>query len=410
MSQSVVVVGASLGGMRAAEALRAHGFTGELTVVGEEPHPPYTRPPLSKAALASYDGSGGAESLAESLRLRARSSLADVTWRLGVRVESASLEAGTLELSDGRALAFDGLVAASGLRPRRLPQAAPARGRHVLRTVEDADGLRTGLRPGARVVVVGAGFIGCEVASTARSLGADVTVIEPMSVPMMRGVGATLGRALQSHHERSGVRFVTGQGVAGLTESPHAAGRVARVVLDDGTVLDADVVIESMGSYANVEWLSGNGLDLTDGLLCDNHMRVEGRAGLVAVGDVARFPNPAFGVTPRRVEHWCVPGDTARRAAQSLAAHLAGVVVDDSEFAPVPAFWSDQFGLRLQSFGAPGLGDRVEVVEGDLCDLERGAAVTYHLGPRLIGVLLVNVPVARHQHYRALVVPQPQLV
>ncbi len=409
MSRSVVVVGASLGGLRAAEQLRAHGFDGEITVVGEERYAPYNRPPLSKEALATDHG-GDAAALERALGFRAKRGMSDVSWLLGTRVESASLSTRTVVLADGRTLAFDGLVAATGLRPRRLPHAEPGRGRHVLRTIDDAVALRADLRPGARVVVVGAGFIGCEVASTARSLGADVTVVEPLPAPMVRGVGEAVGRALLQHHVDAGATFITGLGVAGLEPSHADPGRVGGVVLDDGTVLPADVVVESVGSHPNVEWLAGNGLDLTDGLLCDNHLRVEGQPDLVAVGDIARFPNPNFGVVARRVEHWSIPSETARRAAQTLAARLCDSPVDDSVFAPVPTFWSDQFGLRLQSFGAPGLAERVEVVDGSLSNLDCGLAASYHLGTRLIGVLLVNVPAARHQQYRSLVLPQPHLV
>lgn len=409
MTRSVVVVGASLGGLRAAEQLRAHGFDGDLTVVGEEPYNPYNRPPLSKTALADDHG-GDASSLHRSLAFRAKNSVSDVSWVLGARVESASLAARTLTLADGRTLHYDGLVAATGLRPRRIPPREPARGRHVLRTIDDAVALRADLGPGRKVVVVGGGFIGCEVASTAHSLGAEVTVVEPLAVPMIRGVGNEFGAALLRHHVGCGVAFITGQGVAALQPADTDPGRVGGVVLDDGTVLAADVVVESVGSHPQVEWLAGNGLDLTDGLLCDNHMRVEGRPDVVAVGDIARFPNPDFGVVARRVEHWSIPSDTARRAAQSLAAHLHGNPAEDTVFAPLPAFWSDQFGLRLQSFGVPGLADRVEVVDGDLPDLVSGVAACYHLGERLIGVLLVNVPTAQHAHYRSLVLPAPHLV
>lgn len=409
MNRSVVVVGASLGGLRAAEQLRAHGFDGEITVVGEEPYAPYNRPPLSKEALAG-DTSADASSLHRTLAFRAKHSVADVTWVLGARVESASLASRTLVLSDGRTLHFDGLVAATGLRPRRIPNLEPARGRHVLRTIDDAVGLRADLHAGQRVVVVGGGFIGCEVASTAHALGAHVTVVEPLTVPMVRGVGEDLGGALMRHHIGCGVTFITGQGVATLRPGESDHGRVGGVVLDDGTTLPADVVVESVGSHPNVEWLAGNGLDLTDGLLCDNHMRVEGRSDFVAVGDVARFPNPDFGVVARRVEHWSIPSDTARRGAQSLSSYLHGSPVADTVFTPLPAFWSDQFGLRLQSFGAPGLADRVEVIDGDLSDLPSGVATGYHLGDRLVGVLLINVPTAQHSYYRSLVLPQPHLV
>ncbi len=402
---SVLVVGASLGGLRAAEQLRAQGFDGSITVVGAEPHPPYNRPPLSKEALSGPHHD--VPSLVSSLAFRRRVSVEELDWRLGVSVTATSLERGTAALSDGAVLRFDALVAATGLRPRRLPALDPAGGRHVVRTVEDAAALRADVRAGVRAVVVGGGFIGCETASTLQSLGCSVTVVEPLPVPMVRGVGPDVGSALLAHHRGAGVRFVTGQGVAELL---GADGRVTGVLLDDGSPIEADIVVESVGSHANVEWLDGNGLDLSDGLLCDNHLRVEGRHDVVAVGDIARFPNPRYDDVPRRVEHWSIPGDTAKRAAETLVAHLAGESVPDTSFTPLPAFWSDQFGLRLQSFGAPALADSVEVVEGSLADLGAGTAVLYRRGGATVGALLVNIPVSRHAEHRALVLDAAQLV
>lgn len=402
---SVLVVGASLGGLRAAEQLRAQGFDGSITVVGAEPHPPYNRPPLSKEALSGPHQD--VPSLVSSLAFRRRSSVDDVGWRLGLAVASASLERGTALLSDGAVVRFDALVVATGLRPRRLPAVDPTGGRHVVRTVEDAAALRAEVHEGARAVVVGGGFIGCETASTLLSLGCVVTVVEPLPVPMGRGVGQEVGSALLAHHREAGVAFVTGQGVAELR---GADGRVTGVLLDDGSTVAADLVVESVGSHANVEWLGGNGLDLSDGLLCDNHLRVEGRHDVVAVGDIARFPNPRYDDVPRRVEHWSIPGDTAKRAAETLVAHLTGAGVPGTAFTPLPTFWSDQFGLRLQSFGAPGLADSVEVVEGSLADLGAGTVVVYRRGGATVGALLVNVPVSRHAEYRALVLDAVQLV
>jgi 3-phenylpropionate/trans-cinnamate dioxygenase ferredoxin reductase component len=165
-----------------------------------------------------------------------------------------------------------------------------------------------------------------------------------------------------------------------------------------------------VGSHANVEWLDGNGLDLSDGLLCDNHLRVEGRPGIVAVGDIARFPNPRYDDIPRRVEHWSIPADTAKRAAETVVAQLAGRPLPDTAFAPLPAYWSDQLGLRLQSFGAPGLADALEVVDGSLDALGSGTAVLYRRDGDVVGALLVNVPVSRHAEFRSLVLSAGQLV
>ncbi|HEY8482854.1 MAG TPA: FAD/NAD(P)-binding oxidoreductase [Spirillospora sp.] len=373
----IVVAGASLGGLRAAEQLRAAGHTGEIVVIGDEPHPPYNRPPLSKEALAG-------EISLDRVAFRMRPSVSDVVWRLGTAVVRADLAARTLHLSDGTQVGYDGLVVATGLRPRRLdvPGAGPSR--HVVRTLDDAAGLRRRLGPGVRVAVVGAGFIGCEVAATARTLGADVTVVAPEEQPMLRPLGAALGAELRRRHERRGVRFLLGRTVARLTE--------AGLELSDGTAVDAEVVVEAVGSVPCVEWLDGNGLDLSDGVLCDGDLRVEGRPEVVAVGDVARFPNPRYDDVPRRVEHWSIPTDTARHAARTLLGR------DTGPFMPLPSFWSDQYDLRLQSFGAPGLGDDVRVLEGDL---EDEAVVGYHRDGRLVGVVMLGA-VKRHAHYRKL--------
>ncbi|MFF9405373.1 NAD(P)/FAD-dependent oxidoreductase [Streptomyces anandii] len=383
MSAPVVVAGASMAGLRAAEQLRAAGHTGPITLVGDEPHMPYNRPPLSKEVLAG-------EASFESLAFRPRAAVADVEWRLGTKVVSADLDRRRVRLDDGGTLSYAALVVATGMRPRRLPCPGPLAGRHTVRTLADARGLRAALtRPGVRVVVVGAGFIGCEVAATAVALGAaEVTVVDPLPLPMAGPLGELLGRALLRRHEARGVRFALGAGVTGFDGDGH----VTAVVLDDGTVLPADVVVESVGSVANTEWLDGNGLDLTDGVLTDEHLRAGGRPDVVAVGDVARFPNARYDGVPRRVEHWSIPTDTAKHAARVLAAHLGGAEPDPAPFAPLPTFWSDQHDFRLQSFGAPALGlDDVRVLEGGPDgDLLAG----YHRGGRLVGVVALGGPAA----------------
>jgi NADPH-dependent 2,4-dienoyl-CoA reductase/sulfur reductase-like enzyme len=411
MAERAVVVGASMGGLRAVEQLRSAGWDGEIVVVGSERHMPYNRPPLSKemlrpSAAALPLGQTEVEAALPAVAFRLRASVGAVTWRLGCPATAVSLTDRELRLADGTRLAFDGLVVATGLSPRRLAPATPARGRYVVRTLDDAVALRRALVKPGKVVVIGGGFIGCEVAAAARGLGRAVTVVEPLAVPMAQALGPDLGRALQRHHESRGVRFQLGRTVAGFEAQPSDADRVAAVTLDDGTRLPADVVVEAVGSRANVDWLEGNGLDLSDGLLCDHRLRVEGRPDVVAVGDVARFPNPVFDGVPRRVEHWCVPTDTAKRAAATLAAHLCGRPLDDAAFEPLPWFWSDQFDLRVQSVGAPALGDRSEVLEGELESgdgLTAGAAVGYLRGGRLVGAVLVGLPPSRLSHYRKLV-------
>ena len=388
----VVVVGASLAGLRVAEAVRAAGHTGELVVVGEEPHLPYNRPPLSKEALA-----GGVTF--ETLEFRRRKTVDDVTWRLGTAAAEVSLEGREVVLADGTVLTYDALAIATGVRARRLTLPAPPGGRHVIRTLEDAVALRAELTPGARVVLLGAGFIGCEVAATARALGCEVDVVAPEAVPMQRPLGLTVGAAMQRRHEAHGVRFHLGRLPAVLharssDTRDDAPVRVGEVELDDGTRLACDVVVEALGCAANTEWLAGTGLDLADGVRTDGWLRAltdtgRERPEVVAAGDVARFPNALFDDVPRRVEHWSIPTDTGKRAGASLVAGLTGVDLDAdpaaARFAPMPSFWSDQYGQRLQSFGSLGVADpdAVEILDGDL---DGDFVAGYHRAGRMVGV------------------------
>ena len=381
-----------MGGLRAAEGVRKAGYVGEIVVIGEEPHMPYNRPPLSKQALH-------AEPDLASLTFRIPRAAKDVQWLLGRRVSSADLTAHTVTVDGGDTLDWRGLVVASGLRPRTLTLPGPTGGRQVIRTVQDALALRASMTPGTRMVIVGAGFIGCEVAATARSLDVEVDVVAPEAVPMDRPLGRRLGAALQRRHEARGVRFHLGVVPVEFLGSAQEKDRVAGVRLSDDTVLPADIVVEAVGCTPNVEWLAGNGLDLRDGLLCDNQLRVEGRPDVVACGDLARFPNLLFDDVPRRVEHWTMVTDTARKAGHTLGSYLAAAALDVAPFRPVPSFWSDQYELRIQSFGAVNLGaDDVRVLEGDL---DGDVAVGYHRDGVLVGVVMVGLG-GRHAHYRDL--------
>ncbi len=360
----VVVVGAGLGGLRAAESLRSQGF--DVTVIGDEPHLPYNRPPLSKESLK-----GGVE--VEALHFRRKHD--DIDWRLGAAATGCSLDSRVVEVDDA-AYTFDGLVIASGIRPRHLPVPGPQP--PVLRTADDALALRSRLTPGARLLVVGAGFIGCEVAATARQLGCEVTVTAYDAEPMIRPLGAELGAAMKAHHEAHGVQFFLGQGVSEF----HDDG----ATLADGTRLSADVVIEAVGSVPNVEWLHGNDLDLADGVLTDNLLRViRTDVPVVAVGDVARFPNPLFDDVPRRIEHWNMPTETGKQAGKTLGALLRGEK-PEGDFRPMPSFWSDQYDYGLQSYGLPALGTAT-LVDGEW---DSDCIVEYVKDGEVIGAVGVN--------------------
>ena len=383
-------MGAGLAGLRTAEALRSKGYAGDIMIVGDEAWAPYNRPPLSKQALAG-------ELSHESLVFRVRSTAIDLQWRHGETAVASDLAQRTVTLSHGEQISYDVLVAATGVSARRLALSGPpptaAAGRHVLRTLDDAIALRADLTPGARLVVLGAGFIGCEVAATARQLGCEVHCVALDSAPMVRPLGGELAAELQRRHEAQGVVFHLGVGVVELL----GEDRITGVVLSDGTRVEADVVLEALGSRCNVEWLEGNGLDLGDGVLADTALRPlrdgEPIDGVAVVGDLARFPYVRFDDQALRVEHWNIPTETGRRAGAVLAAYLSGH--DDGEVAGeqwelLPAFWSDQYDVRLQSFGLPSLADAdgVRLLAGRLDD---ECIVGYHRGADLMGVVGIGM-------------------
>lgn len=349
--RAVTVVGASLAGLYAAQALRAQGFDGDLVVVGDELHRPYDRPPLSKAFLkGELDETGlWLEDPDDDLR---------IDWRLGSRAVSLAASTAEVVLADGERLRSDGVVIATGARARRLPGAGELAGVHVLRTLDDALALRKELVPGARLVVIGAGFIGGEVAATAKALGLEVTIVETMPTPLAGPLGVQMGAVVSGLHERHGVRLRCGVGVAGLRGTDH----VEAVELADGSVIAADVVVAGIGAVPNVEWLAGSGVQLGNGVECDAHGRTT-LPGVVAVGDCAAWHEPRLGRT-HRVEHWT---GAMERPAIAVSSLLQGADRAAAEtLVKVPYFWSDQYDVRIQFAGHSGEADAVTVEEGSV--------------------------------------------
>jgi NADPH-dependent 2,4-dienoyl-CoA reductase/sulfur reductase-like enzyme len=371
----VVIVGASAGGLATAESLRRLGFTGTITLVGAEPHLPYDRPPLSKQLLT-----GAWEPDRLLLREQAEIDALRLDLRLGMPATALDPDARTVTLADGTELTADAVVVATGVRPRRLPASDGLTGVHVLRTVDDALGLRARLVPGRRLVIVGAGFVGAEVASVARALGVEVTLLEAAPVPLAVVVGEQVGSFLAQVHVDHGVDLR-----AGVTASSILAadGAVRAMTLSDGSVIDADNVLAAIGSVPNTDWLESSGLDLSDGLLCDEHGVAA--PGVYGVGDVARWHNPLFGTTVR-VEHRTSVAEQGLCVARNLLQPER-----DEPFTPVPYVWSDQYDMKIQAYGSLRGHDEALLVDGDLTDpASRSFTVSYRTGRRLTGVLAVG--------------------
>nr|GID86434.1 pyridine nucleotide-disulfide oxidoreductase [Actinoplanes derwentensis] len=374
-----MIVGASAGGIATAEALRRSGYDGVLTLVGDEVETPYDRPPLSKQFLAGRRTSG-------DLALRTVDALAalDLDLRLGCTAIGLDPDRRTVALSDGLALGYDTVVLATGVRARRMPGTADLAGVHTLRSLSDARALREQLRPGRHLVIVGAGFVGAEVAATAVALGVRVTLLESAPVPLAAVTGSAAGRFLAAVHAAHGVTVRTGAVVAHVETSA--------VVLADGTRIAADAVLMAIGTIPNTEWLAGSGLALDDGVVCDEYCAAA--PGVYAVGDVARWYNPLFGAV-MRVEH------RTNAAEQGLAVARAVVGQAVRPFAPVPYFWSDQYDVKIQAYGVLRGHDEALVMENDL-DTRR-LLVAYRRGQTLTGVLAVGVSPRTLRAWRALI-------
>jgi NADPH-dependent 2,4-dienoyl-CoA reductase/sulfur reductase-like enzyme len=379
-SRHVVVVGASLAGLRACEALRQQGFTGRVTLVGDEPDAPYNRPPLSKKFLAGAWGE-------DRLVLRRQDDFAplDLTQRYGVAAVGLDTGSKVVRLADSGELAYDAVVIATGCAARTLTTFPLGPRVHQLRTLADARRLAPMLVDGVKVVILGAGFIGLEVAATAVEKGCRVTVLEGQPAPLVRAIGATLGSRIAEMHRARGVDVRCGVSVTGLVGADAA---VTGVLLADGSVLEADVVVVGVGAVPNTGWLDGSGLALNDGVACNEHLQADGDA-VFAAGDVVRWPNAIFPEEPTmRVEHWTNATEQGVAVARNVIARFAGEPL--TPFTTVPFFWSDQFDFRVQLMGRASGDDETTVIEGDLdSDV---FAVAFSRGGVIRGVLGVGTP------------------
>jgi NADPH-dependent 2,4-dienoyl-CoA reductase/sulfur reductase-like enzyme len=330
----------------------------------------------------------------DAVAFKLRAQVEDVIWNLGDPATSLDLAKQVVTTASGKTFEYDGLVIASGLRPRvlDLPNGKVS-GRHTVRTLDDAIGLRADLVPGAQVVVAGAGFIGCEVAATARGLGCEVTNVAIDSFPMIRPLGEELAAELQRRHESKGVDFRLQRGIKDLTGTDSLSG----VILDDGDFLEATVLVEAISSHCNVEWLANTNIDISNGVLADLALRAvttdgDTVEGVYVVGDLARFANPLFDDEARRIEHWNIPTETGKRVGAVLSAYLAEAdnfaELAAQPFMPLPSFWSDQYDMKIQGFGMPGLADRYELVAGELSD---ELVMGYFKGEILIGVVGIGM-------------------
>ncbi|MFI6338915.1 NAD(P)/FAD-dependent oxidoreductase [Streptomyces sp. NPDC050535] len=368
----VLVVGASASGLTTVEALRRKGYTGAVTVLGAETHPPYDRPPLSKQVL-----SGAWEPVRAELRTGEALSALDADFHLGDPAVAMDARTRTVRTASGRELRADAVVIATGVRVRTLPGQENLSGVHVLRTLDDALAMRKDLLAASRLVVVGEGVLGSEIAATARTLGLDVTLAGPLSAPMALQVGPLVSGMLAELHTERGVRLRLGAGVAGLTGEE---GRVTGVELGTGEVLPADVVVVAIGASPATDWLAGSGLDLDNGVVCDS--RCMALEGIYAVGDVARWHHEHLGRLVRLENR-----TNATEQAMAVAANILG---EDLPYRPVPYFWTDQYDAKLQVHGFLSADAEVDIVEGDLTS--RRFVARYRSNGQVTGVLGWNMP------------------
>ncbi|MFF4285834.1 NAD(P)/FAD-dependent oxidoreductase [Streptomyces sp. NPDC001633] len=408
-TRPIAVVGASAAGLAAAEALRRFGWTGPLTLIGDEHRLPYDRPPLSKQLL---HGTWEPERLL--LRTKEQLDPLGLDLRLGTRATGLDVAARTLTLDTGERLDCAGVIIATGVAARTLPGADALTGVHTLRTLDDALALRGRLAGGARrLVIVGNGVLGCEAAAVARELGHEVTLVGHDPVPMAAAVGTAVGELLAEEHRAHGVTLRTGT-VDGFDTDGDAVSAVrladggtpgsggVATGGEEGTRLPADTVLLAIGSTPAVGWLGDDpALDTSDGLRCDAYCAAA--PGIYAAGDVARWEHPVHG-RPLRIEHRMNATEQGMAAARNLLAELAADGADAQErrpFAPVPYFWSDQYDLKIQAYGPTAGADRVETPVLDRAG--RRVLALYGREGRAVAVLAAGLPPRQIRALRAVV-------
>ncbi len=370
---SVVIVGASLGGLRTASALRRFGFGGQITLIGDEPHLPYDRPPLSKEVLV-----GDKQPHETIFRHKDFFEEQGIILRRGSRATGLDSEARTIRLASGELVPYDLAVIATGARPRLLPGIEGLAGVHVMRTLDDAIAIRGSFDRSRRLVVVGAGFIGSEVAASARSRGIEVTIIEAADQPLVGAVGTEVGGRCARLHGRYGTTLRRGLGVMGVERTSVDLA----VLLSDGSSVRCDTVVVGIGVIPNVEWLAGSGVEVDRAVVCDPYMHTS-VADVWAVGDLASWYNPRFG-RRMRVEHWTNTVEQAAAVARNIVNRIAGD--DPIAYAGIPYFWSDQYGHRLQLVGVAA--EEVVIVQDP--PGEEGLLALYRQEDRLAGAFAID--------------------